>query len=71
MQNEVGNDVDVFELFPIEAEVQVGYAEKRSQLWVHHTSAFERGEIRWLKHASVCRHVADRDPYGEPRPWRM
>ena len=31
------------------AEVQVGYAEKKSRLWVHHKYSLESGLIRWMK----------------------
>ena len=33
----------------IEKEVQVGYAEKKSRMWVHYKCACERKEVRWLK----------------------
>ena len=43
--------VNVIDVDPIviEPEVQVGYAEKKSRLWVHYTHAFDRGDVRWVK----------------------
>ena len=66
----VGEDV-VDNTMPMEQEVQVGYAEKKSRLWVHYKYACERREIRWLKRASVSRPVSLRDPLGAPGPWRV
>ncbi len=70
MQHVVANDVAMVEPIPLKTKMQVGYADKSSRLWVHHTYAFQRGEVRWLKHASVCRPFPERDPYGEPGPCR-
>ena len=64
-----GVDVLADETVVVEQEVQVGYVDKKSRLWVHYKYAGERGEIRWLKQASVCRPMSHRDPYGAPRPW--
>lgn len=47
-----------------------GYEEKRKLLWTHHSHAWERRELLWLKKASECRPHHLRDPYGAPGPWR-
>ena len=44
-------DVLADETVVVEQEVQVGYANKMSRLWVHYKYACERGEIQWLKRA--------------------
>ena len=54
-----------------EAEVQVGYAEKRSRLWVHHKYSIENGLIRWMKKAEECRMNYRTGPQGCDGPWRM
>ena len=59
------------ETIPVEQEVQVGYADKKSRLWVHYKYACDRGETRWLKRASVSRPMSLRDPLGAPGPWRV
>ena len=48
----------------IELEVQVGYAEKKSRLWVHYKHACDRGDVRWVKTTFVCRPIFNRNPYG-------
>ena len=53
-----------------ETEVGIGYAEKRNRLWLHLKFADRKGEVMWLKHAEVCRPESERNPYGEPGPWR-
>ncbi len=65
------DEVVVIEPIPIEQEVQVGYEEKKSRMWIHYKYACARGDVRWLKRASVCRPMIDRDPYGEQGPWRV
>ncbi len=54
-----------------EVEIQVGYAEKRSRLWIHHKYASENGSIRWLSTADECRPTARADATGAPGPWDM
>ena len=68
---DVDDDVDVVLPIEIEPEVGIGYAEKKTRLFMHHKYACNEGHIRWLKHAVVCRPYANRDPYGEPGPWRV
>jgi hypothetical protein len=67
---DVDANVDVVHPIEIQPEVQVGYAEKKGLLFMHHKYACNEGNIRWLKHAAVCHPFANRDPYGEPGPWR-
>jgi len=54
-----------------EAEVQVGYAEKRSRLWVHHKVALHKGLIRWMKKTDECRQSFRAGPDGCFGPWSM
>ena len=70
MEGVDANEVDVVPIV-IEHEVQVGYAENRSRLWVHYKHACDKGDVRWVKRASVSRPIADRNPYGERGPWRI
>ena len=51
------------------AEVQVGYAERRSRLWVHYKFALEMGSIRWMKTAEQCRPSSHADANGCAGPW--
>jgi hypothetical protein len=46
---DVPQDVDDEEI-----EIQVGYAEKRPRLWVHHKYALENGSIRWMATTTEC-----------------
>jgi hypothetical protein len=69
-QEGVGEDVEDVTM-PIEQEVQVGYEEKKSRMWIHYKYACERKEVRWLKRATLCRPFPRRDPLGAPRPWRL
>ncbi len=55
----------------MEPEVEVGYADKKSRLWVHYKCASDRGELRWLNRASVCRPTNNRDPLGALGPWKV
>jgi hypothetical protein len=57
------------ETIHVEQEVQVGYEDKKSRLWVHFKYACDRGEIRWLKRASVSRPMSLRNPLGALWPW--
>jgi hypothetical protein len=54
-----------------EVEIQVGYAEKRSRLWVHHKYALANGDIRWMKTAKECRPTSRADPNGADGPWDL
>ena len=65
----VGLDVVEVDPIVIEHEVQVGHVEKKSRLWVHYKHACDRGDVLWVKRASVCRPIAERNPHGEPWPW--
>jgi len=49
----------------------VGYAYKKSRLWVHYKYSCVREDIRWLKRDSVSRPMPLRDPLGAPRPLRV
>ncbi len=51
------------------AEVQVGYAERRSRLWVHYKYALEKGSVRWMKTADECRPTSHADANGCVGPW--
>jgi hypothetical protein len=68
---DVDANADVIQPIEIEPEVQVGYTEKKGILFMHHKYACNKGNIRWLKNADVCCPLANRDPYGEPGPWRV
>jgi len=54
-----------------EAEIQVGYAEKRYRLWVHHKYALRNGDICWMKTAKECRPTSRADPNGADGPWNL
>jgi hypothetical protein len=66
----VGEDVEDATM-PVEQDVQVGYAEKKSRLWIHYKYACERKEIRWPKRATACRPFSRRDPLGAPWTCRL
>ena len=61
-------DIDVQEE---KAEVQVGYAKKRSQLQVHHKFALHKGVIRWMKTTDECRKTSRAGPDGCFGPWTL
>ena len=46
------------------------YETKRQILMTHFKHAWARKEVKWLKKASECRPLAERDPLGAPGPWR-
>ncbi len=50
-------------------EVQVGYAEGRSRLWVHFKFALMKGSIRWIKTAEECRRTSHSNANGCEGPW--
>jgi hypothetical protein len=52
-----------------EVEIKVGYAEKRSRLWIHHKYASDNGTIKWLSTARECRPATRADAMGAPGPW--
>ncbi len=51
-----------------EVEIQVGYAEKRSRLWVHHKYALGSGSIRWMATSKECRPATRTAPNCAPEP---
>jgi hypothetical protein len=54
-----------------ETEIQVGYCEKRSRLWVHHKYSLQNGLIQWMKTADECRMDYRAGPHGCIGPWTM
>ena len=50
-------------------EIQVGYAERRSRLWVHYKYALEKGTIRWMTTTKECRPTSHADGNGCAGPW--
>jgi len=51
------------------AEVQVGYVERRSRLWVHYKYALDKGSVRWMKTSHECRPTSHADANGCVEPW--
>ena len=54
----------------VPTEEDPDYEAKRKILITHFKYAWARKEVKWLKKASECRPLANRDPLGAPGPWR-